>query len=164
MHKKISLNKKVCTSFNISLFLLIISLELVYRHISDIRVVFFRDHVVLVTFSCAVTGIIVRTQNDVCQIVVEKKKKEIVGEQLLPLCNIVYSKLKPFTGNVCSFDDDHKIPERLLPLDSDKEVNEILSNDPDKAKTFEGTQALTHLRLLLKTITDLDNNVDVSII
>ena len=116
---------------------------------------------VFVTFSCAVTGIAIRMQNDVCQIIVEKKKKEIVGEQLLPLCKIVFSKLKVFEGKVSVI--SQRMPERLLPLDSDKEVNKAIGSDPEKAKNLVGAQASTHLRILMTHITDLDDDLEVSI-
>ena len=116
----------------------------------------------LVTFSCAVTSIIVRMLNGVCQIVVEKKKKESVGEHLLPMCKIVLSELKRFEGRVLSFIGAQNIIERMLPLDSDKEVLQILVHDPEKAEMFEGSQALAHFRNQLLQITNVNAHWEVS--
>ena len=157
-------------SFIILLLLLLVSQSLhslnFYSHAFMLiflhQFLFFRRRVLFVTFSCAVTGIIVRMQNDVCQIVVEKRKRDIVGEQLLPLCKIVFSELKLFEGSICSFAIAQKIPERLFPLDSDREVSHILTNDPEKARNFEGSQVLAHFRNQLRCITNVDDDLEVS--
>ena len=101
--------------------------------------------------------------NGVCQIAVEKKKKETVGEHLLPVCKIVFSKLKRFEGRVSSFVDDQNIVGRLFPLDSDKEALQAINNDIEKIKSFEGSQVLALLRHQLLQITDLDEKWQVSV-
>ena len=106
-----------------------------------------------VTFSCAAVGIVVRMKEGTCQIIVEKKKKETVGEQLLPPSKIVPSELKPFNGDTLSFTTTHDIPPRMFPLQSDKDECLLLQAKIDKWETPEEKAFLIHFRMILNGIT-----------
>ena len=127
----------------------------------------YRYQEVFVTFSCTVVGIVVRMKDDMCQIVVGKRKKEIVGEQLLPPSKIVPSELKPFKGDIQLFTTTHDIHLRMFPLQSDKDICVLASGKAGNCEMFEGRELWTHFRIMVMDITVMDitrprDNLEVS--
>ena len=135
-----------------------------FVHRTETYYIFSRDHVMPVTFACAVAAIAVRMKENACQIVVKKNKWEIVGEQLLPLCKIVLSVLKPFKHNVESFTFSHGVTHRMFPLDSHKEVLIVNYEEPEKCKKLEGTKLVTHFRTIVYDTTRQIEKWEVSTI
>ena len=113
-------------------------------------------------FSCAVVGIVVRMKDGTCQIVVEKKKKETVGEQLLTPSKIVPSELKPFEGDTLYFSTTHDIPLRMFPLQSERETCVAVKEKAGKCEMFEGRELLIHFRVIVMDIIRNLENWEVS--
>ena len=122
------------------------------------------DEEILVRFSCSLGESMVKPSEDDCKITIHKKKWNIVGQQILPLCKIVISKLKPFTENLDVFWEANEVHYRLFPLESHKAVVDILSSSTTKEpKQFDDNQNLTSFRRLL-CILFTQQRWDVSII
>ena len=94
----------------------------------------------------------VKPLEDDCKITIHKNKWSIVGQQILPLCKIVISKLKPFTEDRVSFWKANQIYYRMFPLDSHDAVVDIVLDNREKAKHCVGDQNLTLFRDMLRTI------------
>ena len=89
---------------------------------------------------------------DHCRITIHKKKWNIVGQHILPLCKIVISKLKPFTEDMEAFLRATRVYALMFPLDSQDAVVDMVLENRQKAKHCVGDQNLTLFRDMLRTI------------
>ena len=122
---------------------------------------------VRILFSCALDSITVPKQEGASQIVVKKKRRSIVGEQILPLCKIVFSHLVEVEGAcfpislLVSLTTDTQ--DLVHPLASDVKLLEEIVGKLPKVAQYVGEEACVHFRHILLCLNTQEWEVCISI-